>query len=121
MDAVCGFSIDAKRTGAPVSNPDEWRPLAQILGDPDVEKRDRMVQDVEVNKKAPSEVYAERQAELRQPRWDRWLDEVTQLLRKLQVANLDSDDPSAKAAGLRLAKILDGLASLASPKSGGKE
>jgi hypothetical protein len=118
MDAVCGFSIDAKRTGAPVSNPDEWRPLAQILGDPDVDKRDRMIQDIEVNKKAPSEVYAERQAELRQPRWDRWLDEVAQLLRKLQVANLDSEDASAKAAGTRLAKILDGLTSL---KTGGTE
>jgi hypothetical protein len=117
MDAVCGFSIDSKRTDAPVANPDEWRPLSQILGDPDVNKRDRMIKDIEVNKKKPSEVYAERQAELRQPRWDRWLDEVTQLLRKLQIANLDSADASAKAVGTRLAEILDGLPS---PKIGKK-
>ena len=73
-----------------------------------------MINEIEVNKKTPSEVYAERQAELRQPRWDRWLEEVAQLLRRLKILNLDSDDRKAKEVGIRLAIILEKLLSMKS-------
>ena len=103
LDAVCHFSTP-NRNGAPVSSPDEWRPLGRILADVDAVRRAEMLREIEVDKKAPSDVSARRQAELRQPRWDRWLVEVTDLLRKLQIANIDSDDERARKATSRLAK-----------------
>jgi hypothetical protein len=108
MDALCHFSVE-DRKNAPISGPDEWRSLTRILKDSDAEKRQEMLREVLDEKKAPSDVAARRQAELRQPRWDRWLTEVADLLRKLQISNVDSDDERAKKAGGRLAKILDAL------------
>ena len=108
LDAVCHFSTE-NRLNAPVSSPDEWRPMARILGDSDPEKRLKMLREVEEDKKAPSDVWALRQAELRQPRWDRWLVEVADLLKKLQIGNIDSDDARAQMVGQRLAGILDAL------------
>jgi hypothetical protein len=109
LDAVCHFST-RDRKGAPVSSPDEWRPLARILADADLSKRAEMLREVEEEKKAPSDVSARRQAELRQPRWDRWLVEVTDLLKRLQIGNLDSEDERARTVAIRLARILDSLA-----------
>jgi hypothetical protein len=108
LDAVCHFST-AEREHAPISSPDEWRPLGRILGDVDPEKRAAMLREVEEEKKAPSDVWALRQAELRQPRWDRWLVEVADLLRRLQVGNIDRDDEHTQNVATRLAKILDAL------------
>jgi hypothetical protein len=108
MDAVCHFSSE-KRLGAPINSPEEWRPLATILKDNDPLKKQVMVQEVEQHKKAPSEVAAQRQAELRQPRWDRWLEEVAGLLKRLTIGSLDSTDGQAKAVAKRLAVILDSL------------
>ena len=108
LDAVCHFSTE-KRAGAPVKSPDEWRPLAKILGDADSAKSAEMLRQVEVEKRSPSDVSAERQAELRQPRWDRWLTEVRNLLKRLQVGNIDSEDVSAVQVGTRLAAVLDAL------------
>jgi hypothetical protein len=108
LDAVCHFSVEG-REHAPISSPDEWRPLAKILSDDDSEKRVNMLIEVEVEKKAPSDVSARRQAELRQPRWDRWLDEVAKLLKKLQVGNVDREDARTQEVASRLAEILDSL------------
>jgi hypothetical protein len=108
LDAVCHFST-AEREYAPISSPDEWRPLASILGDSDPEKRAAMLRKIEEGKESPSDVWALRQAELRQPRWDRWLVEVAELLRKLQVGNIDRDDARTRNVTTRLAKILDAL------------
>ena len=108
LDKVCHFSTP-EREHAPISSPDEWRSLAKILGDVDLEKRAAMLREVEVEKVAPSDVWAVRQAELRQPRWDRWLVEVADLLRRLQVGNIDRDDPHAQRVAGQLAKILDTL------------
>lgn len=110
MDRVCRFSTP-ERHGAPMSNPDEWRPFAKILADVDSEKRAAMVHEVEVSGRAPSEVHAERQAELRQARWDRWLHEVALLLSRLQISHLDSDDAVARSVAKRLADVLDALPS----------
>jgi hypothetical protein len=109
MDALCHFSTK-DRKGAPVSNPAEWRSLTRILEDSDAVRRKEMIEDVEERKQAPSNVAALRQAELRQPRWDRWLTEVAELLRRLQIANLDGDDQRAKDVAARLAAVLDALA-----------
>ena len=108
LDAVCHFSVE-ERQHAPISSPDEWRPLARILSDEDAQKREAMLKEIEVEKKAPSDVAARRQAELRQPRWDRWLGEVAKLLKKLQVGNIDREDVSTQDIANRLATILDSL------------
>ena len=108
LDAVCHFSVK-DRENAPIGSPDEWRPLSKILKDADNEKRKAMLREVEEEKKPPSDVWANRQAELRQPRWDRWLNEVTQLLRRLQIGNIDNGDPRTQNVGNRLARILDSL------------
>jgi len=111
MDLVCHFSTK-DREGAPMRSPEEWRPFAKILADVDREKSAAMVREVENDKALPSDVSAKRQAELRQPRWDRWLIEVTNLLKKLQIANLD-DDQTSRTIGARLATILDNLSAVA--------
>jgi hypothetical protein len=108
LDKVCHFSAP-ERKDAPIRSPDEWRPLAKILGDEDDERRAEMLEDVEEGKELPSLVWALRQAELRQPRWDRWLAEVAELIRKLQISNIDSDDDLTRTVGGRLAKVLDAL------------
>jgi hypothetical protein len=108
MDAVCHFSTK-DREGAPVKNPGEWRSLAKILEDSDAAKRAEMIKEVEDQKQLPSDVSARRQAELRQPRWDRWLNEVAELLRRLQIVNLDGEDEHARNVTRRLAVVLDAL------------
>ena len=108
LDAVCHFST-SDRENAPISSPDEWRPLARILGDSDPGKRAEMLREVEEEKRPPSLVSAERQAELRQPRWDRWLLEITDLVRRLQIGSIDSDDDRVRNVTGRLAKVLDAL------------
>ena len=60
-------------------------------------------------KQEPTVVFAERQAELRQLRWDIWLTQVTALLGGLKMANVDPDDPEAQIAVSKLAVILDAL------------
>lgn len=110
LDAVCHFSSE-NRKGAPIRSPDEWRPLAKILSDDDPERKVSMLKEVEQEKKTPSDVSARRQAELRQPRWDRWLNEVAELLKRLQVVNIDCDDERTMIVTTRLAKLLDTLPS----------
>lgn len=110
MDAVCHFSTK-NREGAPIKSPAEWRPFTRILEDNDAVRRAEMIKEVEEKKQIPSDVSARRQAELRQQRWDRWLTEVAELLRRLQIANLDSEDQRAKDIAARLAAVLDTLGS----------
>jgi hypothetical protein len=108
FDAICHFSTN-NRAGAPIVSPAEWRSLAKILKDEDAEKKEQMIHEIEVNKCIPSDVYARRQAELRQPRWDRWLMELAELLRRLKLGNVDSEDEKTVMLGRRLAEILDSL------------
>lgn len=108
LDTICHFS-SADRAEAPISSPDEWRALAKILNDNDLEKKAEMLGQVEKQKRSPSDVYADRAAELRQPRWDRWLVEVSDLLKRLTIGNVDTDSSEAKEVATRLARILDAL------------
>ena len=108
FDTTCHFST-LNRSGAPINNPAEWRALRKILKDDDPEKVIEMIEEVEVHKRTPSDVYAERLAELRQPRWDRWLMELAELLRKLKLGNVDSEDSRTIILGRRVAEILDSL------------
>jgi hypothetical protein len=107
IDAVCHFSTKG-REGAPISNPAEWRSLENILKDPDDTRKRDMLKAVEQEGKKPSEVYAMRAAELRQPRWDRWLKEVAELLNKLVVGELE-ETTAATTACRKLAGVLDKL------------
>jgi hypothetical protein len=120
FDTTCHFSA-LNRNGAPISSPTEWRPLAKILKDEDPEKVKQMIEEVEVHKRTPSDVYAERQAELRQPRWDRWLIELAELLRRLKLGNVDSEDEKTVTLGRRVAEILDSLNSKLSQSTATKE
>ncbi len=110
FDTTCHFSTRSRK-GAPISSPAEWRSLKNILNDEDHERRKQMLAEVEVDKLAPSDVYARRHAERRQPRWDRWLLELTELLRKLKIGNVDSEDELTISLGRRVAEILDALSS----------
>jgi hypothetical protein len=120
FDLVCHFSTRG-RDGAPITNPAEWRSLKNILKDEDPDRRKEMLLEVEVSKSTPSDVFARRQAELRQPRWDRWLLELAELLRKLKLGNVDSEDKLTVALGVRVAAILDALSVSAAPNISEKE
>jgi hypothetical protein len=108
FDQLCQFSTK-ERKGAPVSSPDEWKPLSSILKDPDEDRKQQMLNAVIVDKRKPTEVFAERQAELRQPRWDLWLKEVAALMKRLQIANVDPEDPAAQDVVSKLASLFDAL------------
>lgn len=108
FDQLCHFSTEGRK-GAPVSSPDEWKPLSSILKDPDDQRKNQMLEAVTFDKRKPTDVYAERQAELRQPRWDLWLKEITALMKRLQIANVDPDDPGAQEVVSKLATLLDAL------------
>ena len=108
LDDLCHFSKE-KREGAPISSPDEWRPLSRILKDLDPDRKARMLEDVSTKKMNPTVVFAERQAELKQLRWDLWLQEVSALVSRLQIANVDTDDVEACKVVSRLANLLDAL------------
>jgi hypothetical protein len=108
FDKLCEFSTKG-RTDAPVSSPDEWKPLSSILKDPDEDRKQQMLDAIVVDKRKPTEVFAERQAELRQPRWDLWLKETAALMKRLQIANVDPEDPGAQDVVSKLASLLDAL------------
>lgn len=111
IDKVCRFSTK-DRQDAPVSAPVEWRSLEKILADHDEAKKTEMLHQVEDGGLKPSVVYAMRAAELRQPRWDRWLKEVADLLKSLQVGGLQRSD-EARRVSSRLATVLEALNAVA--------
>jgi len=108
LDSLCHFSTKG-RNGAPISSPDEWRPLSKILSDTDEGRKEKMLADVTARKLSPTVVFAERQAELKQPRWDVWLQELTGLMSRLQIANVDTDDAEAQAVVSRLVELMNAL------------
>lgn len=99
---LCHF--DRKnREGAPINNPQEWRKLANILKDDDVEKRREMLAQVEVQKKRPSVVYAERSVELQALQWNRWLRKVSSILKEIRIVdNLSNSDAKFALEGLQI-------------------
>lgn len=106
MINLCHFD-QPSRDGAPISNPQEWRKLHEILKDPDPEKRVEMLERVEVKKEKPSDVYAERSTELQKIQWDGWLREVHSKLKQVTIDDVDAD--GAKEVTDKLAGVLNEL------------
>lgn len=101
MKNLCNFNKKA-REGAAITKPDEWRKLVQILEDDDEEKRKSNLARVEVMHDKPSDVWAERAAELHKPEWDKWLNETRVVLKNVSFGDdLDSDEAKAVALGLK--------------------
>lgn len=109
MDNLCHFST-VKRSGAPMKNPAEWRDFDKILQDDDKEKREKSIAEVETNKRAPSDVWADRAAELYKIRWETTLLKISQILSGVDIAGI-MDNPDAEKVcrrlGLLLAKLDD--------------
>ncbi len=109
MDNLCHFSDPkGKREGAPIVNPSEWRKLDKILKDEDQERREQMVQEVEIDKRCPSDVWAERSEEIKKLRWETWLKHALDIVRRVNLGD-DFESPDAQKAGKRLATLLTEL------------
>ena len=101
---LCHFDI-AKRDGAPIQNPQEWRKLEQILNEEDEGERKRMLREVEEDKRPPSHVWAERAVELKKLQWDRWLLKVNSIL-KLVTLGDDLTSQEARTTVKRLVSLI---------------
>jgi hypothetical protein len=104
---LCHFD-KKNRDGAPISNPQEWRKFANILGDEDPTKKQEMVNKVEIDKEKPSIVWAQRSAELKTPQWDKWLNEVNSVIRQVTLGD-DLNSEYAIKTTKRLIGLLDEL------------
>lgn len=107
MDNLCHFSVTG-RENAPMRNPSEWRKFDKILQDDDDDRRDQLIAEVEDDKIPPSDVWAKREVELYLPRWEIWLQKVSDILSRVQFGD-DLESSDAKAAGKRLGILLSKL------------
>jgi hypothetical protein len=107
MRNLCNFEKPGREDAA-INRPEEWRKLGQILDDDDEEKRKKNLNRVEVGHEYPSDVWAERAVELHKLEWDKWLKQVTEVLRRVQFGDdLDSKEAKSVATEIRdLAKAL---------------
>ncbi len=102
MINLCHFD-KKKREGAPINNPTEWRKLSQILSDEDATRKTEMLDLVENKKEKPSDVYADRAAELQALQWDHWLTKVHSILKQVTI-----DDADAEGA-YEITRLLDSV------------
>lgn len=102
MNNLCQFN-EPGRGDPPLSSPQEWRYLDRILDDPDAVERAKNLKRVEEAKEKPSDVWADRAAQMFPPEWDKWLMQVNTILKGINLS-ADTDSPQAKAAAQ---KILD--------------
>jgi hypothetical protein len=107
MNNLCHFDKKG-RAEAPISNPQEWRKLSNILKDNDEDKKKIMLEDVEINKKKPSIVWAERAADLQTLQWDKWLNKVNSVIREVTLGD-DLTSKAAKDITIRLLGIIEKL------------
>ena len=107
MNNLCHFDHEG-RQGAPIGNPREWRYLDKILSDEDEEKRDTNLRQVEVDKRTPSDVWAERAKELTTLTWDKWLFEVDKILQTVTLLDLSNPTEAAPVVK-RLVALVDQL------------
>lgn len=107
FDNLCHFS-EPNRDGAPIRNPQEWRKFENILREEDDERREQMLHEVEVEKRCPSDVWAERAAELQKLQWDKWLLKVNAILKAVTLAD-DLESEEAKAVVRRLVQLIKEL------------
>lgn len=108
IEKLCCFSVP-KREGAPIVNPQEWRPLNEILKDKDESKREMNLRRVEEGKERPSVVWAQRQEELKKLEWSMWLEKVHAVIKKVQLGQINTDDQEMRKTVSRLIDVLDQL------------
>jgi hypothetical protein len=108
MEDLCHFSIP-KREDAPIANPQEWRPLNEILKDKDEAKRETNLHRVEIDKELPSVVWAQRQEELKKLEWSIWLQKVHAVIKKVQLGQIKTNDEQTRKTVTRLIDVLDQL------------
>lgn len=110
MDAVCHFSRPLRQE-APIVNPQEWSKLEKILADEDEQKRKENLKRVVEGKERPSDVWAERSAELQVLQWDRWLAKVAAVLKTVTIGDLGDDSEPREDAAVtrRLAELVEQL------------
>lgn len=106
---LCRFS-EPNRGGesTPINNPEEWRYLDRILADEDINKRDRNLREVEEKHRHPSEVWAERAMELYTLTWEKWLFQVSSILKTVSLGDDFSTD-NAKQTAKRLVSLIQEL------------
>ena len=85
------------RQGAIISSPTEWRPLGEIWADEDYDKRSENILKIEEEGAKPSEVWADRKAELTKAEWSKWLVEVLGVVKKVSFGD---DLESQEAIGV---------------------
>jgi len=107
MNNLCHFD-QPDRKDSPINNPLEWRKLSNILKEDDLDRKQQMLNEVEVNKRKPSEVWAVRAAELQKMVWDKWLNKVHSILKKVTFGD-DLSSDAAKEAIERLIALVDTL------------
>ena len=107
MTNLCHFDRTG-RAGAPINNPAEWRYLDKILADEDDSKRSENLRQVEVDKRKPSDVWAERAKELAPLTWEKWLFEVNSILKTVTLSDL-SDTAEAVPTVERLIGLVGEL------------
>ena len=107
MNNLCHFD-QPNRKEAPIRNPQEWRKLENILRDDDQNRKEEMLFEVEENKRPPSDVWAERAAELITLEWDKWLLKVNSVLKRVTLGD-DITSEEAKQPVKRLVKLINTL------------
>ena len=107
MINLCHFDLEGRK-GAPIVNPAEWRYLDKILCDEDENKRSYNLDQVEVDKRKPSDVWAERAKELTTLTWEKLLFEVNSILKAVTLEAL-SDTADAVHTVERLVRLVDDL------------
>jgi len=107
MDALCGFSTET-RSASSIPNPREWGKLAKILGDEPPEKVKENLQRVE-NGEQPSIVWAQREEELKSLDWATWLRQLSAIIGRVTLSEVNLDDEEAKSHIVDLTNLLHQL------------
>jgi len=98
MVSLCNF--DKKRKAKheqPMNNPQQWRYLGEILADDNQSKRQKNLARVVNDRERPEDVWAEREAELTQAEWSKWLNEVFRLFDNLRIGQIEVNEESTEA------------------------
>ena len=107
MVDLCHFDRRSRK-GSPINNPQQWRFLSKILEDENDVKRESNVKRVVEKKEQPESVWAEREAELLQPEWGKWLSEVARIFDNLTFKDVEVDEESTEVMR-RVAFVLENL------------
>lgn len=104
---LCHFDRKSRR-GSPINNPQQWRYLSKILEDENESKREENLRRVVEDKEQPEVVWAEREAELLQPEWSKWLKEVAGIFDNLTFKDVVVDEESTEVMR-NLAELIEKL------------